>query len=181
MIKCETSLQKEKAYDIIKINRETRGFPLRMTKEQLMDTIKIVDHDFFLVKHEETIIASAVVYRLTPEIDQVVYWGNIPDVSELRPINYIAYKLIEYYKDLDYKVLDIGISNEADKPTYGLCNFKESIGCVSSEKIRLELVFDKTSKFEPESNSGWILSSSVILIFQFHSNNCRELLEMRCA
>lgn len=140
-LRCETDEEKAEAYDIIKVNREQKGYPLRMTKNQLMETIKVVAHDFFLVKNQNRTIAAAVVYRLNDKIAQVVYWGDIPDVGQYKPINFIAYNLVKYYKELDYEVLDVGISTEKGKPNYGLCSFKESLGCIPSSKcqFRIEL------------------------------------------
>ena len=104
-----------------------------------MDTIKIVDHDFFLVQHEGKTIASAVVYLLTPKIAQVVYWGDVPEVGEFKPINFISYNLIQYYKAQNFEILDIGISTEEGIPNYGLCSFKESLGCIPSCKYRVQI------------------------------------------
>ncbi len=140
--RCESKQEEEDAYDIIKINRESRGFPLRMTKQQVMDTISIVDHDLFLIKKEDRMIASAVVYHVTRDIAQVVYWGNIPDVGNYKPINYMAYMLIRYYKNMGFRILDIGPSTEEGIPNFGLCTFKESIGCISSAKTRLQIDFE---------------------------------------
>ncbi len=138
-IRCISDEQKEEAYDIIKINRDYRGFPLRMTKEQVMSTIKVVNHDFFLVNHEGNTIAAAVVYRLTSKIAQVVYWGDIPGVGEYKPINFLSYNLVKFYKELGFEILDIGISTEEGNPNYGLCSFKESIGCIPSTKMRMQI------------------------------------------
>lgn len=137
---CDSTDSKKQAYEIIKINRESRGFPLRMSLEQVMSTIKLVDHRFFLVKHLDSDIAAAIVFHVTKDIAQVIYWGNIPDVSELKPINFLSYSLIKYYKDINYRYLDIGISTEEGIPNYGLCNFKDSIGCEVSNKIKFEIV-----------------------------------------
>lgn len=136
---CESIEMKKEAYEIIRINRESRGFPLRMSLEQVLSTIEVVDNRFFLVKHDDISIASAVVFHVTKEIAQVVYWGNIPDTIELKPINYLSYCLIGFYKDKGFKYLDIGISTENGIPNFGLCNFKDSIGCNVSYKCRYVL------------------------------------------
>lgn len=138
---CESLREKEEAYNIIKINRESRGFPLRMSRDQVMDTIEIVDHDLFLLKKDEITIASSVVYRVTEDVAQVVYWGNIPGVGEYKPINYLAYELIKFYKKQNFKILDIGPSTEEGVPNFGLCTFKESIGCIPSAKFRYQRSF----------------------------------------
>lgn len=140
-IRCDDEQSKRDAYNIIRINREHRGFPLRMTEEQVMETIQIVDHDFFLVRNNEQLIAAAVVYKITNTIAQVVYWGDIPDAGQYKPINYLSFNLLQYYKKLGFEILDIGISTEHGTPNYGLCSFKESLGCVASSKflVRKEL------------------------------------------
>lgn len=139
LVHCESDDQKIEAYETIRINREHRGFPLRMTCEQLMNTINIVDHNFFLVKHENKTIASAVIYNLNSKCAQVVYWGEVPDVSQLKSINFISYNLIKFYKERNYEILDIGISTEYGIPNFGLCSFKESIGCIVSNKYKLHI------------------------------------------
>ena len=133
--KCQDINDKEEAYNIIKINRQRRGFPLRMTWEQVSETIKIVNHDMFIVKKDGIGIASALVYQVTEDICSVVYWGDIEGVSTVKPINFLAYQLIQYYTKKGIKILDIGISTEDGIPNYGLCDFKESIGCFLSSKI----------------------------------------------
>lgn len=141
LLYCDNYEQKCEAYEIIRKNREYRGFPLRMTRGQLMDTIQYVSHDFFILKHNDDEVASAIVYHVTNEIAQVVYWGNLPDTEQYKPINYLAYELIRYYKNNDFRILDIGPSTEGGEPNYGLCAFKESIGCTSSMKSRLVIDF----------------------------------------
>jgi acetyltransferase-like isoleucine patch superfamily enzyme/RimJ/RimL family protein N-acetyltransferase len=44
-------------------------------------------------------------------------------------MNFLAYKIFEYYSDLNYKFIDLGPSSENSVPNIGLCDFKESIGC----------------------------------------------------
>lgn len=117
------------AYAIIALNRRTRGFPLRMTFEQIEETSKVVDIDFFLVKREEIIVASAIVFHVAKDIVQVVYWGDLPDYSEFKTMNYLSFHLFQHYKNQGIKIIDIGPSSENSIPNYGLCEFKESIGC----------------------------------------------------
>lgn len=141
LIHCQTSEQKQIAYNVIKANREAKGYPLRMTCEDLMSTIQCVGHDFFLVMKQSDVIASAVIYDINKEIAQVVYWGDVPGYSDSKPINYISYRLIEFFKSRNYRILDVGISTEEGMPNYGLCCFKTSIGCLTSNKYHLSYDF----------------------------------------
>ena len=134
--RCNNDYEIEESYKIIAVNRESKGYPLRMTKEQVLDTLRIVNHDCFLVKLGEISIASAIVYQITNQIAHVIYWGDIPGFTNYKPVNYIAYNLICYYKDLGFRLLDIGPSTENGIPNYGLCDFKESIGCIPNAKLR---------------------------------------------
>lgn len=137
LVPCTDLERKKEAYEVIRINRESKGYPLRMTLEQVLETIAVVKHDMFLVKKDERSIAAALVYHVTEEIVQVVYWGDVPDVGEYKPINFLSYELIKYYQERNLRHLDIGPSTENGVPNFGLCSFKESIGCEVSAKYRL--------------------------------------------
>lgn len=128
-----------KAYDVIRRNRTERGFPLRMTFQDVERTIQTVRADFFLLKHNGYEIAAAQVFHVAQGIAQVIYWGDLREYSSLRPMNYLAYKLFEYYYKTGLKILDIGPSTEEGIPNYGLCDFKTSIGCVPSPKFVFEM------------------------------------------
>ena len=137
---CKTDDEKAIAYKVIQKNRKERGFPLRMDWEKIQKTIEIIPADFFLLVNEGKEIAAAMVFHITKTIVQVVYWGDLPEYSHLKTMNFLSYKIFEYYKDTDIKIIDIGPSTENSIPNYGLCEFKESIGCDISTK----LIFSKT-------------------------------------
>lgn len=129
----------KQAYDVIAQNRSERGFPLRMTWEQVLETIQLVKADFFLVKKEQTSIAAAVVFHVADGIVQVIYWGDLPQYAECKTMNFLSYRLFEHYKNQGVKMIDIGPSTEDSIPNYGLCEFKESIGC----EVRIKTEFYK--------------------------------------
>ena len=131
------------AYEIIVQNRAYKGYPLRMTQDQVLQTLSIVEHDVFIVHHEGQGIASAIVYHVNEKIAQVIYWGDIPGVTHLKSINYLAYQLIQYYGAKGFQYLDIGPSTENSIPNYGLCDFKESIGCERSLKFSLQKIISE--------------------------------------
>lgn len=129
------------AYEVIAINRKAKGYPLRMTFEQVMNTIQIVQSDFFLVRKGLTDIAAAQVFYVGDKTVQVIYWGDVPGNSHLKPINFLSFELINYYSDKQIKYIDIGPSTEYGKPNIGLCDFKFSIGCKASSKFILSKEF----------------------------------------
>ena len=117
------------AYDIIAQNRSERGFPLRLTWEQLVKTNEVIPMDFFLVKTTEETVGSAIVYHMAPSIVRIIYWGDLPQFSEYKTMNFLSYNLFKYYKEHGVKMIDIGHSTVDSVPNNGLCEFKESIGC----------------------------------------------------
>lgn len=130
-----------RAYEVIRINHQERGNPLRMSLQNVLDTIKIIPADFFVVTDAEGHdVAAAQIFHTTNEIYQIVYWGDVPMYSYLKSMNFLSYKVFEYYYEKGrVKILDIGISTEGGIPNYGLCEFKENIGCYSTIKYSLRL------------------------------------------
>ena len=138
LVYCSNEAECKEAYDVIAVNRKEKGYPLRMTWEQVRSTIAFMPHDFFLVQKDGVSVASAVVFHPAESIAQVIYWGNILEYAYLKPINFLSYQLIQYYGNKGFDYLDIGPSSEEGVPNYGLCDFKESIGCELTAKFILE-------------------------------------------
>jgi len=122
-------------YNIISENRKTRGLPLMMTFEQVRETINIIKYDAFVVKFDNDYIASALIYHVAEKIVQVIYWGDIPEFSSKKTMNFLSYKVFEFYKKAGIEIIDIGPSSQFGIPNYGLCDFKESIGCLIDSKF----------------------------------------------
>jgi len=127
------------AYEIIRLNREAKGFPLSMTQKEMLQTAKVVRVDSFIVKLEKVAVASAIVYHVTDQILQVIYWGDLPEFATNKTMNFLTYKVFEYYYKKSYNLMDVGTAMLNKKPNYGLCEFKESIGCVLQPKCTFTL------------------------------------------
>ena len=138
---CDTPEKQESAYLIIKANREARGFPVRMSYELILNTIKIVKADFFLLKLTDENVAAALVFHVAKDIVQVVYWGDLPQYSANKTMNFLSYKITDYYRKEGIRIIDIGPSTENSIPNYGLCEFKESIGCEIYPKTAWSFTF----------------------------------------
>lgn len=134
-----------RAYEIIRRNRSQKGFPLRMSADDVVQTTSgkrpPVRADFFVLTDESADIAAAMVYHPAPAIAQVIYWGNDLELQSPgeAPMNLLAYLLAEHYQQRNFKVLDIGPSSSDGIPSPGLCNFKDSIGCIVTPKPTLIL------------------------------------------
>ena len=129
----------ERAYSIIRTNRESKGFPLRMTLDSVIRTAPVVSADFFVMSQDGTDAAAAMIYPVAADICQVIYWGDNPAFSHLKVMNIFTFKVFEYFHAQGKRILDIGPSTENGIPNYGLCSFKENLGCSISLKHILEL------------------------------------------
>lgn len=135
---CNSIDEKKEAYQVIEYNRSHRGFPLRMSWNDVFDTVQLIKADFFLCKHYELgSIAAAMVFYVATDIVQIIYWGDKPEYSNLKTMNFLSFELFKYYKSSNIKIVDIGPSTENSIPNYGLCDFKESIGCDIDSKFTL--------------------------------------------
>lgn len=134
--KCDTIDEIKSAYEVIKINRSEKGYPLRMSFDNILTTIKLINADFFIVKNINGLsIASAIVFHTSKDIAQIIYWGDLFEFSNLKTMNFLSFKVFEYYNNINLKVIDIGPSTENSVPNFGLCEFKESIGCDITTKV----------------------------------------------
>ncbi|MCF0215408.1 MAG: GNAT family N-acetyltransferase [Fibrobacteraceae bacterium] len=121
-------------YNVIRQNREFRGYPLKMSLEAFKRTSAVVDMDFLTLYLDEKPVAAAIVYHASKNIFQLIYWGDVPEAMECRPMNMLAHYVFDYYKELGLDYLDIGPSSEDGVPNVGLCAFKESVGCFADLK-----------------------------------------------
>lgn len=127
-----------RAYEVIRTNHIERGNPLRMSLQSVLDTIKIIPASFFVVSNEDGVdVAAAQIFHTNKKVCQIVYWGDDPIYSYLKSMNYLAYKVFEHYYRSGVDILDIGISTEDGEPNYGLCEFKENIGCVATTRFSI--------------------------------------------
>lgn len=142
LIKLDSSKRSDvaRAYEVIRCNREERGFPLRMTLEQVWQTVsRVVKADFWVLRLNGADVAAAQIFYVADKVAQVVYWGDIRQYSAARPMNFLTHGLFCHYHNEGLRTLDIGPSTEDGIPNYGLCEFKENIGC----RVSLKYSFTK--------------------------------------
>lgn len=135
------------AYEIIQKNKEAKNRQMRMSYDQLIEMQQLLIIDCFLVYFEKIAIGSAIVYQISPMIVQIIYWGDLPDHSKCRTMNFLAWNVFKYYTDKNISIIDLGISSEKGVPNLGLCDFKERIGC----SITTKFTFKKDLMHSPDS------------------------------
>jgi hypothetical protein len=126
---------KKRAFDIIKENRGSKGYPLRMSWEQVLDTMNsVAQAHVFIALVDGEAVASAFVFEVKKDIAQVVYWGAT-DIGEKKNVMYfLPFQVINYFKELGFRFLDIGPSSEFGMVSHGLNDYKQLIGCNTSIK-----------------------------------------------
>jgi len=125
--------EKRTAYEIIVENRVRNGRSIYMTFDDLNETGKLWPIDYFRVDDiEEKMVAAAVFYRNHPKIIYATFWGDSQYGRALCAMDFLIYKLWEYYKNLGYKYIDLSISTEKGMPNDGLLRFKEIHHATSS-------------------------------------------------
>ncbi len=122
-------------YDIIKTNRDERGFPLRLTADEVRRTVAVVPAFLFLVRTEKNApAASAICFQSAEKIAQVIYWGNLSEYNSLKPMNFMAWKIFGFFKERGFRFVDTATATENGIPNFGLCDFKQSIGAAADTR-----------------------------------------------
>ncbi|MEL0609340.1 hypothetical protein [Vibrio echinoideorum] len=126
---------KKRAYSLIEDNRNSKGYPLRLSWEQLYSTTDSVAKAlFFIAQVNGEDAAAAIVFEITKDKHQVIYWGANEYGERHKVMYYLPFEIIEFYKNANVSILDIGPSSELGKVSSGLNDFKQSIGCLNTVK-----------------------------------------------
>lgn len=85
--------------------------------------------------------AAALTYRVHPEVELVVAWGDAGHDLPRSPMNLLALRLVERAAAEGVRLLDLGISSdETGALNPGLAFFKESVG--ANADLRFDLALD---------------------------------------
>ena len=126
------SVDLARAYAVIAANRTAKGYYLAMTLADLEATSSIIDIDSFILRHGDSDVAAAIIYRIAPGIAHVVYWGDAPGFERLRPMNILPYHVFNFYHALCFQTVSLGTASTDGIPNYGLCDYKASLGCATT-------------------------------------------------
>lgn len=127
----------ERMYAVIAANRAWKGYPLRMTLDDVARTVALAEAEMIVMTLGGRDVAAALVYRVAQGVMQVVYWGNVPGCDGMNVMHRFAPEVFRICAGMGAKILDIGPSSEGGVPSEGLCFFKESIGCTPRLKPRI--------------------------------------------
>ena len=150
VIRCETEEEYKEAYELVRIGHESKGYGVSLPFDKLQETLKLVDHDAFIVRSGSHGIVGEFLYKINDSIVHALYAGTHPDFLDAGGMNILTYHTIRYYGDLGYKIINKEASSTNSIPLYGLCNFKESVGC----KRNLKFSFMKKIDFSASEMSS---------------------------
>lgn len=132
-----TPNQYERAYEVIKENREKKGFPISMPFAAIAEMDEKIPGrvHFFGVYLQEELVSASLCIKINPEVLYVFYWGEKKGVEQLSPVTFLAKHIYEYAAEEKFKILDIGISTLESEPNLGLMRYKWNLGCVAGNKV----------------------------------------------
>lgn len=129
-----------RAYGVLAENRRAKGRRLalsldyvRRVRDALPGRVRA-----FLLTHGGWPCAAALLYRVAPGRELVVYWGDAGHELPRSPMNLLALRLVEVALADRVRTLDLGISSVDGVPDQGLIQFKRSV--LARESLRLDLV-----------------------------------------
>lgn len=117
------------AYGLLERNRAAKGRRLQLSLGYLLDIRKAFPKwiRMFIFERNNAPCGAALIYRVRPRRELVVYWGDADHELERSPMNAFVQRLVERAIAEGVLSLDVGISSEDGVPNQGLIQFKESV------------------------------------------------------
>jgi hypothetical protein len=129
-----------RGYAVLERNRAAKGRRLalslgytRAVRDAFPGRVRM-----WVLEHAGAACAAALVYRVAPARELVVYWGDADHALPRSPMNALALRLVERVLGEGALSLDLGVSSVAGVPDQGLIQFKRSV--LARESLRLDLV-----------------------------------------
>ncbi len=130
----------ERGYRLLADNRAAKGRRLalsldytRRARDAFAGRVRM-----FVLTRAGAACAAALVYRVAPRRELVVYWGDAGHDLPRSPMNALAYLLVARVMGEGALALDLGTSSLDGVPDGGLIQFKRSV--LARESLRLDLV-----------------------------------------
>lgn len=140
LAEAESELDWAVGYGLLDHNRRVKGRRLRLSLEYVQCVRDAFPRQvrMFTLTHDGRPCAAALVYRVRPRRELVVYWGDADHDLRRSPMNVLVQRLVGVAIDADALSIDVGTSSVAGVPDQGLIQFKESVG--ARPRLRLNLV-----------------------------------------
>lgn len=116
-----------------------------MSLNDIINVNTIIQVDFFLVKNKYgKNVGAGVFYRGHDKIAQGIFVGDDMENRSIGVMDLLYSNIYDFYKKLDYDVIDLGTSGVNGEPNIGLIRFKEIHNCSASLKF--------TFSWDPDNN-----------------------------
>jgi hypothetical protein len=120
-------------FDLLVEARHRRGATLKFSFEHLLELRKVFGQRITMQRLlcGAELAAAALVYRIAPQWEYLVSWGDERQHRPKRVMNLMAYHLIGLSISQGVRVFDTGISSVTGASDDKLVQFKRSIGAVA--------------------------------------------------
>jgi hypothetical protein len=129
-------------YELLAETRRRRSAQLRISLEYVLGLREIFSGRIAMYQLQQggDLAAAALVYRVRPEWNYVVAWGDNPKYRPNKVMNILAYQLVKEAIDEGVAVIDLGISSVDGMPDDGLILFKRNIGAATGLRSNFRLL-----------------------------------------
>lgn len=132
-------------YDLIAAHHAAHGYPMAMSRDEVLATACAVPVDFFVVTRSDEMLAAAYCYRIRRDAVQIINTGDTQHGRRLYATTFMLHEIIAYYRKqlieqegLANAWLDYGPANNADGSfSQSLARFKTAHGFLPSSKLIL--------------------------------------------
>ncbi|MEQ9007290.1 MAG: GNAT family N-acetyltransferase, partial [Ekhidna sp.] len=131
----------ETAYKFLTVCRQAQGLQINISLEQLQTQNENLPSklECFCVFRDEKISALCIAVNVTSDIAYYYLPATSPMFRNQSPMVLLIAGMVDYYREKDFKYLDLGVSSIQGKPQETLMKFKERMGAEVSDKLTLEL------------------------------------------
>ncbi len=126
----------EEVYQLLKISRRERGYPLTMSWEDFMKMFEQLPavYRVFRTIADNRMVAVAVTVHINQDVLYNFYVGELPEYRKYSPVAGLIEAMATYGRTNGYQLLDLGIATDKGVLNEGLARFKANMGGKYSEK-----------------------------------------------
>lgn len=131
------------AHKFLTISRQAQGLQINISWDQLNTLIEHLPetYDCFGVFREDKISALCISVNVTSEIAYYYLPATSPLFRDKSPMVMLIAGMVDYYRNMGFKYLDLGVSSFEGKPQETLKLFKERMGAQVTPKPTLTKSF----------------------------------------
>ena len=128
------------AYTLFVESRESKGYPVSMTLDDLRGMFKRFRKEYLLfgVFDKKKMIAASVCIKINEKILYCFYIGDHLPYRTESPVTLLIAGVYDYCRENDFELLDLGLSTDKGTLNRGLYAYKKTFGSIDSHKLTFE-------------------------------------------